>query len=331
MSSMYYFFFTVVLLSAELLYFRIARSYKILDHPNTRSLHERPTIRGGGIIFYLGAVLFYAITLRPSPLFMVSLTLVSVVGFVDDVRNLNIIVRFLVQFIAIALMCFDMDMSATSNFVIILIFIVSVGTLNTFNFMDGINGLTGGYGLVALGSLLYIDSYKIHFIESDFILTVIMALLIFCYFNFRKKAVCFAGDVGSLSIGFIVIFLIVKLITATGNYAFIFLLSVYGVDSVLTIIYRLFRKENIFTAHKLHLYQVLVNTRGISHVKMSIVYMLLQLVINVILIMCMGFQIVHQFLIGSSIAIMLGILYAFLKSQFLKDRFKIHVSQRPLS
>ncbi len=313
MSSLYYLFFAAVLIGVELLYFRIARSYKILDHPNTRSLHERPTIRGGGIIFYLAALLFYAITLRPSPLFIVSLTLVSVVGFIDDVRNLNIIVRFLVQFIAIALMYFDMDMSATSNFVIILFFIVSVGTLNTFNFMDGINGLTGGYGLVALGSLLYISLHEIHFVEYDFILAIMTALLIFCYFNFRKKAVCFAGDVGSLSIGFIVIFLIVKLITLTGNYTFVFLLSVYGVDSVLTIMHRLIRKENIFKPHKLHFYQVMVNTYGISHVMMSCMYVTIQLLINLILIMSMDLRIGYQYIIGFCLALILGVVYVFFK------------------
>ncbi len=331
MSNIYYLFFAVVLVGVELLYFRIARSYKILDHPNTRSLHERPTIRGGGIIFYLAAVLFYAITLRPSPLFIFSLTLVSVVGFVDDVRNLNAVVRFLVQGIAFMLAFVELDLSSVNYFMILLIFIVSVGALNAFNFMDGINGLTGGYGLVTLGSLLYIALHEIHFIEHDFILAIMIALLIFCYFNFRKKAVCFAGDVGSLSIGFIVIFLIVKLITTTGNYTFIFFLSVYGVDSVLTIIHRLIRKENIFTPHKLHLYQVMVNTSRISHVQMSIVYMLLQLVINIILIVCMDLARTHQYLIGFCIAVVLGILYVFLKPQFLKDRLKVHVTQRPQS
>lgn len=330
MSNIYYLFFAVVLVGVELLYFRIARSYKILDHPNTRSLHERPTIRGGGIIFYLAAVLFYAITLRPSPLFIVSLTLVSVVGFVDDVRNLNALIRFLVQAMAFSLAFVELDLSAVNYFMILLIFIVSVGALNTFNFMDGINGLTGGYGLVTLGSLLYITLHEIHFIEYDFILAIMTALLIFCYFNFRKKAVCFAGDVGSLSIGFIIIFLIVKLVIATGNYVFVFFLSVYGVDSVLTIIHRLIRKENIFKPHKLHLYQLMVNTRGFSHVQMSIGYMLLQLVINIILIVCMDLQRVYQYVIGFCVAVVLGILYLFLKSRLLK-RFEMHVAQRPLS
>lgn len=313
MSNIYYLFFAVVLVGVELLYFRIARSYKILDHPNTRSLHERPTIRGGGIIFYLAALLFYAITLRPSPLFIVSLTLVSVVGFVDDVRNLDVLIRIFVQGIAFTLAFVELDLSAVNYFMIFLIFIVSVGALNTFNFMDGINGLTGGYGLVTLGSLLYITLHEIQFIEYDFILAIMTALLIFCYFNFRKKAVCFAGDVGSLSIGFIIIFLIVKLVSVTGNYVFVFLLSVYGVDSVLTIMHRLIRKEDIFKPHKLHFYQVMVNTYGISHVMMSCMYVTIQLLINLILIVNMDLRIGYQYIIGFCLALILGVVYVFFK------------------
>ena len=125
--------------------------------------------------------------------------------------------------------------------------------------MDGINGITGGYSLVILAALAYINKEVVTFVEADFIYTVICSVLVFCFFNFRKRAKCFAGDVGSVSIAFILLFLIGRLIIRTGDFSWIVLLSVYGVDSVLTIIHRLMLHENIGLPHRKHLYQIMAN------------------------------------------------------------------------
>jgi UDP-N-acetylmuramyl pentapeptide phosphotransferase/UDP-N-acetylglucosamine-1-phosphate transferase len=317
MNNLYITLFLAALVILEQLYFRVARHYSILDHPNNRSLHDQPTIRGGGVIFYLAASLFYALALRPSPLFIVALTMVSVVGFIDDVRSLSSMIRLLVQLVAFVLVLMDVEASSLDYLMIALVFVVSVGALNTFNFMDGINGLTGAYGLVALGSLLYVNSLQVHFIESDFIGAIILSVLVFCYFNFRKKAVCFAGDVGSMALGFIVIYLIVKLVMVSDNIAYAFFLSVYGVDSVLTIIQRILRKENIFEPHKLHLFQVTVNHYQIPHLKMSSLYALVQLVINagIVYSLALGYRI--QFLIGVSAVLILAGIYLFVKLRLI--------------
>ncbi|NOT76606.1 MAG: glycosyltransferase family 4 protein [Cyclobacteriaceae bacterium] len=327
MNSFSYLIFGVALLVIELVYFWIARYFKILDHPNNRSLHEKPTIRGGGIIFYFSVLLFYAITSRPDGIFMLALTLVSIIGFIDDVKSLSSAIRFAVQAIAFALIFYqlelwsvfsDPEISPVPAVIVPIVFIVCVGAINTFNFMDGINGITGGYALVALGSLLAVNIHFVHFVDSDFVEAILMAVIIFCYFNFRTKAICFAGDVGSLSIGFIILYLIVKLIVTTGNFAFAFMLSVYGVDSVLTIIHRIFRRENIFKAHKLHLFQVLVHHYKIPHIRMSIAYALLQLIINCIIIYALDMPQSYQYIIGLGILITLAILYASMKRTILK-------------
>ena len=91
------------------------------------------------------------------------------------------------------------------------------------------------------------------FVNADFIYTVVCSVLVFCFFNFRKKAKCFAGDVGAVSIAFILLFLIGRLIIETEDFSWIVLLSVYGVDSVLTIIHRLMLHENIGLPHRKHL------------------------------------------------------------------------------
>jgi UDP-N-acetylmuramyl pentapeptide phosphotransferase/UDP-N-acetylglucosamine-1-phosphate transferase len=317
--SMYYFYFTLVLIIVELAYFRLARHYGILDHPNDRSLHEKPTIRGGGIIFYLAALLCYAITGQPDGYFIMALSLVSLVGFLDDIKSLGSTFRLLIQCAAFTLALYHIDFSNVPVWTIPVIFITAVGALNTFNFMDGINGITGGYGLVAIATFVYINTSVVHFTGNDFLFSAAVALLIFCYFNFRSRAVCFAGDVGSMSIGFIVLFLVIKLIATTGNFSFVFLLMVYGIDSVLTIIHRLIRKENILQAHKLHLFQVTVNAYKIPHPAMSIIYTVIQLAVNCAVISSLGFTLSTQYLIGVGFALVLAAIYVIIKMRLNRN------------
>ena len=145
--------------------------------------------------------------------------------------------------------------------------------------MDGINGITGGYSLVILVSLAYVNAEVISFTEQSFIYTMICSVLVFDFFNFRKRAKCFAGDVGSVSIAFVILFLIGSLIIKTENFGWLILLAVYGVDSVLTIVHRLMLHENIGLPHRKHLYQIMANELGIPHVVVSLVYMIAQIII----------------------------------------------------
>ena len=178
-----------------------------------------------------------------------------------------------------ALMFYQWGLFSLSWWWIIIALIICTGIINAYNFMDGINGITGGYSLVVLLSLAYIDEEVTPFVEQDLIYTVIMSVLVFCFFNFRKKARCFAGDVGSVSIAFILLFLLGKLIIQTGDFSWIILLSVYGVDSVLTIFHRLMLHENIGLPHRKHLYQLMANELRIPHVVVSVIYMVLQFLI----------------------------------------------------
>jgi len=155
------------------------------------------------------------------------------------------------------------------------------GILNAFNFMDGVNGMTGGYSLVVAIALGYIDLTIVHFVAIDMIYVLILALLVFNYFNFRTKAKCFAGDTGAFSVAFILIFMLGQLIVKTGDFSYIVLLSVYGVDTVLTIIHRIILKKNIFKAHRKHAYQLMANELKIPHVFVSLFYALLQALIAV--------------------------------------------------
>jgi UDP-N-acetylmuramyl pentapeptide phosphotransferase/UDP-N-acetylglucosamine-1-phosphate transferase len=269
----YYIIILVLLFVAELFYFRVADKFNIIDKPNERSSHSRITLRGGGIIFYFGALAYFLSNHWEYPWFMLALTLITFISFVDDIRSTSQGLRLVFHFTAMALMFYQWGLFSLSWWWIIIALIICTGIINAYNFMDGINGITGGYSLVILGALAYINSEITTFVEPALINTVLCAVLVFCFFNFRKKAKCFAGDVGSVSIAFILLFLIGKLIIKTEDFSWIILLSVYGVDSVLTIIHRLMLHENIGLPHRKHMYQLMANELKIPHVGVSLIYM----------------------------------------------------------
>jgi len=276
---MYYLIILVLLFLAELFYFKVADKYNIIDKPNERSSHTRITLRGGGVVFYFGALVYFLTSGFEYPWFMLALTFVAIISFIDDIRSTSQKLRLVFHFSAMALMFYQWGLFSLSWWWIIIALIICTGIINAYNFMDGINGITGGYSLVVLLSLAYINEEVTPFVEQDLIYTVIMSVLVFCFFNFRKKARCFAGDVGSVSIAFILLFLLGKLIIQTGDFSWIILLSVYGVDSVLTIFHRLMLHENIGLPHRKHLYQLMANELRIPHVAVSVIYMVLQFLI----------------------------------------------------
>ena len=270
---MYYVIILVLLFLTELFYFRVADKFNIIDKPNKRSSHSRITLRGGGIIFYFGALAYFLTNDWEYPWFILALSLITFISFVDDIRSTSQGLRLVFHFSAMALMFYQWGLFSLSWWWIIIALIVCTGIINAYNFMDGINGITGGYSLVILGALAYINSEITTFVEPALINTVLCSVLVFCFFNFRKKAKCFAGDVGSVSIAFILLFLIGKLIIKTEDFSWIILLSVYGVDSVLTIIHRLMLHENIGLPHRKHMYQLMANELKIPHVGVSLIYM----------------------------------------------------------
>lgn len=315
---MYYILILVLLFLAELFYFRIADKLNIIDKPNERSSHTRITLRGGGIIFYIGALAYFLTNHFEYPWFILALTLITVISFVDDIRSTSQIVRLVIHFTAMALMFYQWGLFALPWWTIVVALIVCTGIINAYNFMDGINGITGGYSLVVLGALAYINMRIVSFVESDLIYTMICAVLVFNFFNFRKKAKCFAGDVGSVSIAFIILFLLGSLVIKTGDLSWIVLLAAYGVDSVLTIIHRLILYENIGLPHRKHLYQIMANELKIPHVAVSLVYMLVQIVAFVGYLFFWGYG--YWYLFG--IILILSIIYI----GFMKRFFYLHQS-----
>lgn len=276
---MIYILIVLLFFFAELLYFRIADKFNIIDKPNERSSHKRVTLRGGGIIFYFGVAIYFICYQFNYPWFFAGLTLITLISFIDDVRSLPSFFRLTIQFIAMGLMFYQWELFTMPWYFWLSALVVCTGIINAYNFMDGINGITGGYSLVLASALWYINAHIISFTDEKLIIILILSLLVFNFFNFRTNAKCFAGDVGATSVAFILIFMIGQLIIKTGDFSYFILLAIYGVDTVLTIIHRILLKEPLMEAHRKHMYQIMANELKLPHITVSLVYMVVQAVI----------------------------------------------------
>ena len=312
----------VLLLIAELVYFRIADKYNIIDKPNQRSSHSTIVLRGGGIIFMIGAWVWSAFFGFHYPWFLAGLTLVAGVSFVDDIHSLPDSVRLVAQFAAAAMAFYQLDILHWEMWWIVLVaLIVYVGATNVINFMDGINGITAGYSLAVLFPLaaLNVDD---KFVAQSLIFTTIIAAIVFCIFNFRPKgkAKCFAGDVGSIGIAFIMLFLLGNVIIKTEDITWLIFLLVYGVDGCLTIIHRIMLHENLGEAHRKHAYQIMANELKIGHVKVTLIYMAMQLMVSLgFIYLCPDNVLCHWMYFVGALAV-LAIAYVL----FMKKYYHLH-------
>lgn len=290
-----YIIIAFLLIAVELVYFKIADRFNIIDKPNERSSHTKVVIRGGGIIFVIGLWVWSAYFGFQYPWLLAAVTLAAGVSFVDDVHSLPDSVRLVVQFVAMGLMFLQIVQSlglAGGEFVWwvwvligVAALIVCVGATNIYNFMDGINGITAGYSLAVLVPLFLLNRMSDltgRFVDGSLIVVVILSVLVFSWFNFRpkNKAKCFAGDVGSVGMAFILLFLIGCVVMKTRDVTWLIFLLVYGVDGCCTIVHRILLHENLGEAHRKHAYQLMANELGMSHVVVSLIYMALQLAIS---------------------------------------------------
>ena len=312
----------LILIIIELIYFRIADKFNIIDKPNDRSSHTSIVLRGGGIIFLIGAWIWSAFFGFEYPWFLVGLTLVAGVSFVDDIHSLPDSVRLVAQFSAAAMAFYQLGILHWSMWwIVLLALIVYVGATNVINFMDGINGITAGYSLAVLVPLALMNMQD-GFVEQSLIVTTILAALVFCIFNFRPKgkAKCFAGDVGSIGIAFIMLFLLGNVIIKTGDITWLIFLLVYGVDGCLTIIHRIMLHENLGEAHRKHAYQIMANELKIGHVKVTLLYMAMQLAVSLgFVYLCPNTALCHwMYMVGA--LVVLSITYVL----FMKRYYHLH-------
>ena len=341
MSYLIYGIIFLILLFMELAYFKLADKCNIIDKPNQRSSHSTIVLRGGGIIFLIGAWVWSLFFGFDYPWFLAGLTLVAGVSFVDDIRSLPDSVRLVAQFAAAAMAFYQLDILHWDMWWIVLVaLIVYVGATNVINFMDGINGITAGYALAVLVplGLLNTNYHKLAtnlttnyssivtsdgvFVDQSLIVASIIAAIVFCIFNFRPKgkAKCFAGDVGSIGIAFIMLFLLGNVIIKTEDITWLIFLLVYGVDGCLTIVHRIMLHENLGEAHRKHAYQIMANELKIGHVKVTLLYMAMQLIVSLgFIYLCPNTVLCHWMYLIGALAV-LAVAYVL----FMKKYYHLH-------
>ncbi|MBR6363083.1 MAG: glycosyltransferase family 4 protein [Bacteroidales bacterium] len=321
---MTYLIIAAILLVAELVYFVIADRFNIIDKPNERSSHSKVVLRGGGIIFLIAVWVWSAFFGFAYPWFLAAVTLAAGVSFVDDIRSLPDSLRLVAQFVAMGMMFYEIGfLQPAMWWAVIIALVVCVGATNIYNFMDGINGITAGYSLAVLIPLMVVNGRMgSGFVDHTLLDVVAISVLVFCLFNFRPKnrAKCFAGDVGSVGIAFILLFCIGRLILATGDVAWLVLLLVYGVDGCMTILHRIMLHENLGQAHRKHAYQLMANELGMGHVTVSLVYMGLQLAVSLAMVYLVPDSVLWHWVYLVGAIVVLALAYVL----FMKKYYHLH-------
>ena len=327
-----YVIIAVILLSAELIYFRIADKCNIIDKPNERSSHSTIVLRGGGIIFAVSILVWMGlqmvhgewVTVQGYLPFVIGLVLICGISFWDDVKSLPDSLRMCVQVLSTLLMFWSVGLYTAISpwwlmaLVVVVALFFCVGATNFINFMDGINGITAAYSFAMLLPILLMNR-GLGFIEESYLIVAILGVLVFSVFNFRPKgeAKCFAGDVGSIGIAFIILFALGRLMLATKDITYIVFFLVYGVDGTLTIFHRIMLHENLGQAHRKHAYQLMANELGMSHVVVSFLYMAIQLVISLgFVYLCPNSVLAHWIYLIVAGLVLVGAYVLFMKKNY---------------
>ena len=305
----------ILLLVSEWAYIQLAPKLGIVDRPHHQSSHTGVIVRGGGIIFFCAFALWSVLHGYRWGGGLLGLTILAGISFIDDIHSVNPKIRLIFQFLAIIVMFDHSGLLSHPIHVVIILAIACVGAINIYNFMDGINGMTGGYSLVVSLALLYVNKYMVHFAPESLLVYVILSIIVFCLFNFRRQAKCFAGDVGSLSIGFIMVYFVLIVALRGHSMSWMAMLSVYLVDGGMTILHRILLRENLMKPHKKHAYQIMANELKMPHLVVSGIYMGLQAICCVWYIAYPGYT---TLFIEAGILIVLYLV-------FMKKYYHLHV------
>jgi len=327
---------SAILLS--ILYVNVAKVFNLYDNPSGRSSHSNKTITGMGIIFP-ALITIYSIFFpyQIEPYFFIGIMMMATISYIDDLVHVKNSIRFVFQIFALLLMVISISQNFEIQLPVMLTLVVfGIGVINAFNFMDGINGMLGLNSLVILFSLSYINYFGVNeygvsvkFVDHYLIYTCIIGVIAFLFFNFRKKAIGFAGDVGSIIIAMLIFYMICKLLLVSGNFTYLLLFSVFGIDTGLTVIYKLLLKENIFVPHRDFLFKKLVHVAKFKHLEVTAGYAALQLFVNFVVI----FQ-PYQYKLSSQLSVLFIVIisliatYIVLRSILTKNRVKINFIEK---
>jgi len=279
--------FLLILFSASLSFLLLIAIIPFLkksfvDIPNLRSSHMLPTPRGGGISFILiatlSSIIFICFDLTQSTFVILPLIVLplSLVGLLDDRFQLSSLVRYFFQLLtAISLLLvsplflslFSNDSQSLFSLVLSIFLILFVSAIINFvNFMDGIDGLVSSSLIVALGFIAFFLNYPLS------VCILLGSLIGFLFCNWSPARV-FMGDSGSTFLGAIYAGILLQASSWNEAICFLLLITPLILDSCFCVIRRFFSGQQIFEAHRLHIYQRLTQA-GWSHSSVSLLYAL---------------------------------------------------------
>ncbi len=267
--------------------------FGFIDIPNNRSSHKEITPRGGGFGIPIALLFVFMFFIKDYYIVIFISIVLSFFSLIDDKISLPAFLRFIVEivFASVIIVVYKNDLIKSVKFnyalivvvfmIVLLAFIITAAT-NFFNFMDGINGIAGieaiiSFSFIAVYTGCIVDNQSVFLIA----ISIIASSIGFLIFNFPKARV-FMGDTGSIFIGFLFASLVV--ILAKDIKELLVLLSFQGafyIDCIITIFIRIYRKENILRPHLQHLYQRLIHQKKMSHVKVTVLYCILQIIIGI--------------------------------------------------
>lgn len=271
---------------------------RIIDTPNARSSHTRPTPRSGGIAivvtFFVGLAVLWGLSDDPAFeqghfwAFCAASLLVAVVSIVDDLSGLSFRSKLGLQAIcAVAVMAMGVVIDQVSlpivgvwhlgwiAYPVTLIWIV--GLTNAFNFMDGIDGIAGGTAVIAAGFFAAITLLQGSTFAYLISIIIVWATLGFLMWNWQPAKI-FMGDSGSQFLGFVLAVLAIMAGRFDASHVSFFVMPMlffhYIWDTAYTLIRRIRAGERVTDAHRSHVYQ-LMNRLGLSHARVSGIYLLI--------------------------------------------------------
>jgi Fuc2NAc and GlcNAc transferase len=252
-----YFFICIILLHSII---KLNKFLGLVDIPNNRSFHRIPTPSGGGIAIVLIILISNYKYIDICPEFFIGAFLISIVGLVDDIKALPVFPRLLCQMMVIGSMVVFLPTKAPIMGIHIyiiktILFFAGVWFINIYNFMDGIDGLAGGYANAAAVGFLYCiqNTLLVEQWNLDIYNQLIYVTMAFLIFNWSPARI-FMGDTGSTFLGFTFFSLGVRSLVF-GNYiiySFVIIMSFFWIDATITLARHLKLRSGIFKAHKEH-------------------------------------------------------------------------------
>lgn len=296
---------------------KLGHRVALIDRPNERSSHLIPTPRGGGIGIWI-AFIVAGIFFTQYSILTIMAGIVGLIGLIEDRFSLSSKLRMLLHLSISSVTVILFLGFPLSVIELLLIFFWTVfitGTANFYNFMDGINGIAGLTGVIGFGLLAFFSSFIANDTEIALLSICLSAgCLGFLPFNFPKAKV-FMGDVGSIFLGFIFAFFVVKLSANTrGFICLIMFLCMFYADALVTIFYRWRKGENLLKAHRSHLYQYMSNEMAMPHWKVATIYAIMQLIFGFLALLAYRHGFMWQLTVSGGFAVMFFVTYKIIKN-----------------